>query len=208
MTDRAQPGARGSLTHNLEAGAAWGQFNDGWVVDSSQPSRPARGEASIDETALNAFDETHSSSSLSVTIDPGEAFVDGWAARDTSTNVGLEPSTANQTIYAGWDVSAVYSAAQDASRDAADEVVVGVDSDFDPLDPRTPLWEFDTDDTGVISAADKRYIGPTVQTEQVLATDVLQVPVYQAKADIPTDLPAGTIAFAQQENQFYAEDGQ
>ena len=146
--DRAQPGAKGSLTHNLEAGAAWGQFSDGWIVPSTQPSRPARGETSIDEAALNAFAETSAADSLTVTIDPGEAFVDGWLARDTSTDVDLAASTNGQTVFAGWDVSAVFSENEHANRDAADTVIVGLEAAFQDLDPKVPLWTFDTDGHG------------------------------------------------------------
>jgi len=205
--DRAQPGAKGSLTHNLEAGAAWGQFSEGWIVPGTQPSRPARGEAAIDETQLNAFAETSTAGSLSVTIDPGEAFVDGWLARDTSTDVDLAAGTADQTVFVGWDVSAVYSSNEDANRDAADTVIVGLASAFGDLDPRVPLWSFDTDGSGVTAVVDERDIGSTATPDQLRAQDVLRVPVYASKADIPTDLPEGTIVFAQQETSFFGEDG-
>ena len=205
--DRAQPGAKGSLTHNLEAGAAWGQFSDGWIVPSTQPSRPARGETSIDEAALNAFAETSAADSLTVTIDPGEAFVDGWLARDTSTDVDLAASTNGQTVFAGWDVSAVFSENEHANRDAADTVIVGLEAAFQDLDPKVPLWTFDTDGAGVTSVVDERDLGSTATPEQLRAQDVLRVPVFASKADIPADLPAGTIVFAQQERSFFGEDG-
>ena len=205
--DRAQPGAKGSLTHNLESGAAWGQFSDGWIVPSTQPSRPARGEPAIDETVLNAFAESHTAGSLTVTVDPGEAFVDGWLARDTSTDVDLAASTNGQTVYAGWDVSAVYSENEHANRDAADTVIVGLAAAFQELDPKVPLWTFTTDGAGVTSVVDERDVGSTATPDQLRAQDVLRVPVYASKSDIPTDLPEGTIVFAQQETSFFGEDG-
>lgn len=205
--DRAQPGAKGSLTHNLEAGATWGQFSEGWIVPGTQPSRPARGESAIDETVLNAFAETSGANSMTVTIDPGEAFVDGWMARDTSTDVDLAASTNGQTVYAGWDVSAVYSSNEHASRDDADTVIVGLASAFQDLDPKVPLWTFDTDGSGVTAAVDERDIGSTATPDQLRAQDVLRVPVYPDKASIPTDLPEGTIVFAEAETSFFGEDG-
>jgi hypothetical protein len=157
--DRAQPGATGSLVHTVEAGESWGQAADGWVVPSTQPTRSSQAaDSGIDETVLNAFDQTHSATSLTVTIDPGEAFVDGWLARDVATDVDLAASTAGQTVFVGWDVSAVYSSADDADRDAADTVIVGLASAFGDLDPTIPLWTFDTDGSGVTSVVDERLL--------------------------------------------------
>jgi len=207
MTDRAQIGARGSPIHTVEYGEGFGQFSDGWVVPADESTRSAQASSKIDETVLNAFDASWSSGSLTVTIDPGEAFVDGWLARDTSTDVDLAASTNGQTVFAGWDVSAVYSENEHANRDAADTVIVGLEAAFQDLDPKVPLWTFDTDGAGVTSVVDERDLGSTATPEQLRAQDVLRVPVYASTADIPADLPAGTIVFAQNERSFFGEDG-
>ena len=148
MTDRAQIGARGSPIHTIEYGEGFGQYSDGWVVPADEPTRSAQASSKIDETVLNAFDASWSSSTLTVTINPGEAFADGWLARDSSTDVDLAASTNGQTVFAGWDVSAVFSENEHANRDAADTVIVGLEAAFQDLDPKVPLWTFDTDGPG------------------------------------------------------------
>ena len=207
MTDRAQIGARGSPIHTVEYGEGFGQFSDGWVVPADESTRSAQASSKIDETVLNAFDASWSSGSLTVTIDPGEAFVDGWLARDSSTDVDLATDTAGQTVYVGWDVSAIYSEGEHADRDDADRVIIGLEGAFGELYPKVELWTFDTDGAGVTSVVDERDLGSTATPEQLRAQDVLRVPVYASKADIPGDLPAGTIVFAQQERSFFGEDG-
>jgi len=170
MTDRIQPGAIRSIGHNIEAGENWGQFTDGWIVPAGEPTRSSQNEGSIDETQFNEFAATYGGNSLDVTIDPGEAFVDGWLARDTTTTVTLAASTSGQTVYLGWDVSAIWTEAEYGSdRDAADTAIIGLASDFDSLDPKVPIWTFDTDDSGVTNAVDERQIGPALNTNSVEA---------------------------------------
>ena len=86
---------------------------------------------------------------------------------------------------AGWDVSAVYSENEHANRDAADTVIVGLEESFQDLDPKVPLWTFDTDTDGVTSVVDDRDLGSTATPEQLRVQDVLRVPVYGSRADIP-----------------------
>lgn len=191
--DRVQPGAIGSLTHSIEAGAAWGQYSDGWIVPGGSPSRPATASDEIDETALDAFDQSHSGS-LTVTIGPGEAFVDGWVARDSPTDVDVAPSTAGQTIYLGWDTSAVFSSDVHTTRDHADRVIVGLDPAFDADDPQVPLWTVSTDDDGVTGSLDERSVGPTVEGEQMYAESELGLPAVSTRGDIPDDRPEQTAA--------------
>lgn len=192
--DRVQPGAIGSLTHSIEAGAAWGQFSRGWIVPGSSPSRPATASDEINEAALDAFDESHSGNSLTVTVAPGEAFVDGWVARDESTDIDLAPSTAGQTIYLGWDTSAVFSSDAHATRDHADRVIVGLDAAFGGDDPQVPLWTVSTDGGGVTGALDERSVGPTVEAEQTYVKSVLGLPTVSTRGEIPDDRPEQTSA--------------
>ena len=161
MTDRAQPGAIDSIVRNYELGDALGQFSDGWVVPADEPTASAQ-RSDLDETAFTAFDETSSSSSLTVTIGAGEAFVDGWVATDASTDVELAASTSGQTVGVSWDPDAAFDPNSDADQDDADRVVVALESDVSALDPFLPLWTFETDGSGATNATDERQIGPTV----------------------------------------------
>lgn len=148
MTDRVYPSKDAAIIGRRAAAAAElaGGSSEGWVVPAADdPRNLAADEPDIDETALNAFAESHSASSFDVTIDPGAALVGGsWLARDLASTVTLASSTANQTVYAGWDVSMSHT------------VIIGLSGAFNADDPRLPLWEFDTDGSGVTAATDVR----------------------------------------------------
>lgn len=146
MTDRVTPGAINTTIFNLEVGEVFGQFSNGWVVPSSSPTRSAKA-AAVDETTFQAFDASYSSSSTNVTIQPGEAFVDGWLARDTQTTVSLSTSTTTE-VYVGWNNDAIDN----------DEVMIGTLPDFSNDDAKVAVWEFNTDGSGVTSASDLRNI--------------------------------------------------
>lgn len=99
--DRAQPGARGSTNRNIEFGETTGQYTDGWIVPADGPTLSARRYTSLDEMAFNEFDAAYTIDSLIVTIDPREAFVDGWLARDVATDIELDGDTAGRTVVIG-----------------------------------------------------------------------------------------------------------
>jgi hypothetical protein len=101
-----------------------------------------------------------------VTIGPGEAFVDGrYLATDESFSVSL-PSSATTTVFLG-------------SRDgSADTIIVDESSVFDPDDPQTPLFDVQTDSSGVQSVTDRRLLG----------TDIIQIPTLDADS-----VDAGTV---------------
>lgn len=140
MTDQVNPSTNRPADSFLTASASIalaGGHGDGFVI-SDTPSDAATYESDIDETQLNKFAETSSSSSLDVTIDPGEAVVGGaWLARDVSTTVTLAASTNDQTVYVGWDHT------------ATDSVIIGLDSAFAPLDQKIELYSYNTDASGV-----------------------------------------------------------
>jgi hypothetical protein len=100
--------------------------------------------------------------SLTVTIEPGEAFVDGWLARDLSTDIDLNANTSDQTVVIGWDPDAIYDDEQHQTRDEADRVIVDLASNIDPNHPVVEVWEFDTDIDGVVGARDVRTIGQAI----------------------------------------------
>lgn len=175
MTDRAQPGGDDTAGINYEFADVvhYASMTDGWVVPGSDSSL-AQYDSNVDETVLAAFGQSSSASSFDVTIDPGQAFVEGWFARDTSTTVTLASSTANQTVYAGWDA--------EPGTSGTDVVIIGTASDFTNRDPKLPLWTFDTDGSGVTSVVDERQVGHTtnftewqVDTEPSQDTDVLRL---------------------------------
>jgi hypothetical protein len=160
--DCAQPGARGSTNRNIEFGETTSQFSDGWIVPADDPTLSAQRYTSLDETAFNEFGATYSADSLTVTIDPGEAFVDGWLARDEPTDIPLDADTAGQTVIIGWDPDAIYDDQQHAVRDEGDRVIVNRESALTEPFPSLPIWSVDTDCVGVTSASDLRSIGPTM----------------------------------------------
>ena len=158
--DRAQPGARGSTNRNIEFGETTGQYTDGWIVPADDPTLSAQRYTSLDETAFSEFAASYAADSLTVTIDPGEAFVDGWLARDVSTDIDLAADTAGQTVVLGWDPDAIYDDQQHDVRDEADKVILALDDDVDPTHPTVEIWTFDTDAHGVTNVEDHRDIGP------------------------------------------------
>lgn len=123
--------------------------SSGWIQESST-AKLADNDSRLNQSnvPLNAFGESHSSSSFDVTIDTGEAFIGGsWLARDTTTTVTLSSSTTGQKVYVGWDA------------DATETVIIGKSGAFASQDPKLHIWTFDTDGSGVTSATDKRSIG-------------------------------------------------
>lgn len=137
MTQQVHP-TQGEASSQLTSGAIkWATLSD-WIVPSGTDYLASF--AGLTGTPLNGFQESHTASSLDVTVDTGEAFVGGrWCAKDTQTTVTLAASTTNQTIYLGW------------ASGSANTVVIGLDSAFSASDDgrRTQLYECDTDGSGV-----------------------------------------------------------
>ena len=124
MTDRCQPGAQGSRLRNIEIGETTGQLSGGFVVDPTSPTLSSRRYAQLDETAYDGFSITHDNTTSVVTIGPGEAYVDGWVARDVDTEVNLLDHTPGQRIVLGWDPDSVYDDDIDATRDSATDALI------------------------------------------------------------------------------------
>lgn len=160
MTQKANPSINRPAEAFKTAGAiAHGGAQDGYVVDGTSPTQIAVQDGGIDEGDLNSFAESHSASSYDVTIDPGEAFVFGtWLAKDAPTTVTLTASTTGQTVYVGWN------------KNGSDDVIIGTSGDFEAADGNTdqkiPLWDFDTDSSGVTAATDRRLLGRPVDVSQ------------------------------------------
>jgi len=206
MTDRAQPGAIDSIIRNDELAQIFGQFSDGWVVPGSDPTPAAQRRSDIDETALDAFTLSTSTSSLDVTAAPGEAFVDGWCVRDVSTTLTL-PTNATSEIVVGWNPDAVYDPDTDADRDVADETIVALASDVNANYPTAVVHEVTTDGSGVTGASRVASVGPAIDVAALSATAELGNPTYATLSDVPTTLTEGTQVYVEDENAIYVEDG-
>lgn len=156
MTDSTTPG---DGVHDADPYLTSGAIRYGggdWVVPSDRVVLADHEDMS--GTPLNAFDESHSASSFDIEIDTGEAFVEGsWLGRDTTTTVTLGQQTNNQTVYVGW------------KKGTSNAVVVGLNSAFDAAWPRLPIWEFDTDGSGVTGTRDVRPLGETIGREVAMS---------------------------------------
>lgn len=206
MTDRAQPGARGSTMRNIEAGEATSQYGDGWIVPAAEPTLSATRYADLDETQFDEFDATYGAGSLTVTIAAGEAFVSGWVARDVTTDIDLAADTADQDVVLAWNPDAVYDDQQHATRDEADEAVVDLSGNVPDDYPAITLWTFTTDANGVTDAVDARDIGPTADAETVSAARRLTIPSYATEDDLPNQ-PEASVAYVEDEQQLYVFKG-
>ena len=145
MTDVLFPSpGRGAVPDEWAAlsrfGAATGS---GFVATGGDRLVPGRYDEDIASGPLGGFDIPTVSSSLTVTITGGEAFIEGrYVARDTSTDVTL-PANSTETVVVGFDTK------------TQDGVVIGTTADVS-ADRRLPLWEVTTDGNGVISVTDQR----------------------------------------------------
>lgn len=168
MTEKANPSINRPASAFKTAGSiAYGGYGDGGFIRAGgNPTALAIQDGEIDSTTLNAFAQTSNSSSLDITIDPGEAFVFGsWICIDTPTTVTLDANTNAQTIFVGWN------------KNGSDDVIIGTESAFDVAtgntDKKIPLFDVATDDSGVISVTDRRNIGNDVETNRGAVRRVL-----------------------------------
>lgn len=135
-----------------------------WVVPSTRDIQATR-DADLSAGPLGGFEyDPGASSGLTVRIDTGEAFPGGaYAASDDTAatyasgsisqddaqgdpihDVQLAASTSNQTVYVGHNPG------------ETDGLVIGLDTAFGASWPKTPLYTFDTDGSGVTSQTDDR----------------------------------------------------
>ena len=201
MTEKAHPSKnRTAEAFKTAVGFALsGGSKSGFIVAGSSPTEIATQDSGIDETVLNAFVESHGAGSLDVTLDPGEGFVYGaWVAKDTETTVSLDGSTADQTVYVGWN------------KDSPDDVIIGLASAFEEAagdaDLKIPLYTFDTDANGVTNVVDAREIGSTIPADAVSAARRLTIPSYATEDDLP-DQPEASVAYVEDEQQLYVFKG-
>jgi len=168
MTQKVNPSPNRPAEAFKTAGAIaqGGGAGQGYIAPASSPTDISTQDSGITEGNLNAFAETSSGTSFDVTIDAGEGFVYGsWLAKDSSTTVTLASSTSNQTVYVGWN------------KGGTDDVIVGTSSDFatatGDTDEKIPLFDFDTDGSGVTSVTDRRTVGKTVDGRFVHNTNTI-----------------------------------
>lgn len=126
--------------------------NDGFVMPGGTPLLRDV-DAGLSTGTYGEFNYV-SSSGLNVTIDSGEAIIEGLpVARDTQTVVSLADNTSYQTVYVGW-----VSGSQD-------NLLVGTQSNFDALGVGygyVAIWEFDTSSGVVTASRDKRTVGESL----------------------------------------------
>lgn len=140
---------RGAVPDEWAAISRFGHGNsDGWVVEGERLVE-SRFDDDIDDGVFDAFDISTDSSSLTVSVETGEALVSGrYVARDTQTDLTLDADTTT-TIVVGFD------------EQVRDGVVV---DEAGAPDVELVLWDVTTDGSGVTDVADRRLIGPTDPT--------------------------------------------
>lgn len=160
MTDMVIPSVGGDTHAYIVAQLIeHGANTSGWIQESGE-SLLADNHPQIDDGPLNAFDESHSDTSLTVTIDTGEGFVGGaWLARDITTDINLDASTDDQVVYVGWDSG------------NTEQVIIGKNASFSDDDPKIEIWSFDTDSDGVTNSDDLRQIGKSSEFGTVSIED-------------------------------------
>jgi len=173
MTQRANPSVNRPVEAFKSAGAIAlaGGTTDGWISPSDETSDISIQDPAINDEELNAFTENSLVDSTTVTIDPGEGFVFGsWVVKDTETEIDLAPSTPDQTVFLGWN------------NNEANDVIIGLVDDFNngpnDVDQRIPLYDFDTDGSGVTDVIDRRYLGKRIDTSSLNIAETLGLPVY------------------------------
>ena len=169
MTDKVNPSINRPAEAFKTAGAiAYGGHGEGgFIVDGSDPTEIAVQDAGINEGDLNTFQQTSSDTSLDVTIDPGESFIFGsWVCIDVPVTVTLVASTANQTVYVGWN------------KNGTDDVIIGKQSAFESAsgntDKKIELWTFDTDANGVTAVTDNRSIGYQSSSQNIKSDGTIE----------------------------------
>lgn len=147
MTQRVEPSPGTAESHPL-SGAIKHAFGRGFVVPSTKDLY-AGAHPDISGTPLNAFDATTSTTSLDVTIDTGEAFVEGkWVARDTQATVSL-PANSTTTVYVLWPADSGNDVR--LTHEGATDYPTGAHG-------RLAIWTFTTDGSGVTGATDDRIL--------------------------------------------------
>lgn len=181
MTQRANPSVNRPVEAFKSAGAIAlaGGSAEGWISPSNETSDISVQDPAINNEALNAFEENSTTSSLTITIDPGEGFVFGsWIVKDAETDISLAPNTFGQTIYLGWN------------NNEANDVIIGPIGDFNTgpndTDQKIELYEYETDSNGVTSVTDNRTIGKAISSSSLTIAEKLGLPTYADSSNAPT----------------------
>lgn len=185
MTEKVNPSANIAAEAFKTAGAIAQAEGDGYIVGQNNPTDIVIQDGDLLEDNMSEFAQTSGANNLSVTIEPGEAFVYGaWLAIDVESTVDLNASQNNQEVFLGWN------------KNGANDVVIGKNAAFsnsvNNSDPRIKIWEFDTDSSGVTAARDHRTIGRAINVEYDGTTtigrnDTLNVHDNDANLDVSID---------------------
>jgi len=182
MTEKANPSPSRPADAFATAGAiAYGGSIDGFIIDGASPTAISQQDAEINEDNLDTFSQSISSSSLTISISGGEGFVFGaWLAIDTQTTITLDASTSGQTVFLGWN------------KNSSNDVIIGLDDAFSTVptdtDQRIPLYEFDTDASGVTAVRDERQVGKAETLTKISIAENLGVPIYSDSTNAPSEM--------------------
>jgi len=182
MTEKANPSPSRPADAFATAGAiAYGGSIDGFIIDGASPTAISQQDAEINEDNLDTFSQSSSSSSLTISISGGEGFVFGaWLAIDTQTTITLDASTSGQTVFLGWN------------KNSSNDVIIGLDDAFSTVptdtDQRIPLYEFDTDASGVTAVRDERQVGKAETLTKLSVAESFGVPIYSDSTNAPSEM--------------------
>jgi hypothetical protein len=90
--------AQDSTNRNIDFGETTSQYSDGWIVAAEDLTLSAQRRTILAKTAFNELDVTYAADSLTVTTDPGKAFVKCCLARDESTNINLDADSRREPV--------------------------------------------------------------------------------------------------------------
>jgi len=168
MTEKVNPSPFRPAEAFKTAGAIHANSaNNNYIIPASSPTPLSVQDTGIDETQFTAFGIQSSGSSLDVTIEPGEAFVFGsWLVIDVDTTITLGSGQTDRTLYVGWDKS------------SDNEVIIGPDdgrfaTSASDSDQKIPLYDVDTDASGVTAVQDLREIGEFAESGGFIGDDTL-----------------------------------
>lgn len=145
MTDVVIPSTSRPVSAEVLKGAIRNAGFGDWIVPTSEDHYAS--EVGLAGTPLNAFNVI-AGDSLTVTIDTGEAYVDGaWLGRDEQTDLTLDASTTTEIA-----VGPQYQ--------ASDAVRIDELSAFAAEENPTVIWEITTDASSVTSASRIEHTSP------------------------------------------------
>lgn len=145
MSEAVIPSTSRPISSEVLKGALKNAGLGDWIVSDDEDHYATH--LGLSGAPLNAFDQTSSADSMTVTIASGEGYVGGaWLARDESTDVTLNSGTSGQMVAVG------------PRYQVSDELRIDRTENFTAEEDYHILWEFDTDSNGVTATSDHRSV--------------------------------------------------